>query len=248
MNNAPDQRGLAKRLKARLPQHVFELASRALTQIATRLPYRLKYGVATPLAKRRAPYSYLEPHDFVVQIGSARDILGTGRSRAILLARTVTRGRVLVIEADPGNCDALRSFIDRHEVHNIDVVDSGAWDERGFLSFLSSARHPAANLVTEVKHISHEDAAKRDYASMTIPVDTVDNILRNLECPAPQLVSITTNGSELPILQGMKETLATGCRYISLASTGPELIETMAALDYRYVARDDRGYCFQKNG
>jgi hypothetical protein len=59
-------------------------------------------------------------------------------------------------------------------------------------------------------------------------------------------VSITTNGAELEILNGMKEMLATGAEsYISLAITGDRYRETMDELGFDYVCDDDRGFTFK---
>jgi FkbM family methyltransferase len=244
----PDHRGCVKRLKTALPESVFWVTSRTFTRVVSRLPASVTYGVGNSFGKRRAPYCYLEPSDVVVQVGSARDILRTGRSRPILLARRVPRGRVIVIEADPDNAHALQTFTGRHGIANITVVESGAWERPGELSFLSSAVHPAANLVEEVKTIDSKAQRKREYVHQMVKVDTIDNILDRLRAGVPRLVSITTNGAEIPILRGMGETMKRGCEYVSLALTQPGLIEHMAGLGYDYIAQDDRGYSFQKRG
>lgn len=246
MTDRPDQRGWAKRTKAALPEPVFRVASRMFTKVVSRLPASLTYAVGHEFSKRRAPYCYLEPSDVVVQVGSARDILQTGRSRPILLARQVPHGIVIVIEADADSAQALRDFSARYKIANVTVVRSGAWDEPGEVSFLSSAVHPAANLVEEVKAVDSKALRQRDYVHQTVKVDTIDNILQQLEAGIPRLVSITTNGSEIPILGGMVETMQRGCEYISLAMTQKGLTEHMADLGYEVVARDDRGYSFRK--
>ena len=242
----PDQQGIAKRLKRVLPQRLFRISSRSFTVLSSLLPFRFKYGVAAIFARRRVPYSLLRRTDSVVQIGSARDILRTGRSRAILLSKRVPEGRVLVVEADSDNCAALREYVAKHDISNITVFESGAWEHKGELAFMSSSKHPAANLLADVKSLTAEEKQERAYVSHSISVDTIDNILADSAFPPPRLVSITTNGAEIPILEGMKDTLRSGCEIVSLASTGPDLIDHMMSLGYKLLAHDDRGYCFRR--
>jgi FkbM family methyltransferase len=243
-----DERGLGKQIKRILPSGMFRLATVAFNHSMRIVPYRVKYGIGGALRRHHAPYRLLSDNDIVVQVGSARDVVFAGRSRAIHLARAVPRGRVIVIEADAANCDALRRVIEKNGISNISVVGCGAWDSRATLEFLSSANHPAANLVAEVKQLPESVRSKRKYNSQLIEVDTIDSILERLNVGTPKLVSITTNGSEMRILRGMRDIIGNGCEYISLASTGDGFIEEMAALGYEYIVRDDRGYCFQKKG
>jgi FkbM family methyltransferase len=242
-----DERGLGKRLKRRVPPSMFRAGTKAYNRLMASVPYAWKYGVGTRLRRSKAPYRFLRGDETVVQVGSARDILGAGRSRAIHFARLLPRGRVVVIEADPRNCAALREFTSRYAVRNLDLVESGAWHEEGVMVFLSSPSHPAANVLSGIKAIDDRTLEDRGYQEVHIHADTVDRILSNLGSSVPRVVSITTNGAEMEILEGMKETVANGCEYVSLASTSPDLVEQMSALGFEYIARDDRGYCF-RNG
>jgi FkbM family methyltransferase len=244
----PDERHIGLRLRRRLPERLGRLATVAFNTLMRPVPFGVKYAVMGWGRKKRAPYRFLQPGDTVVQVGSARDILNSGRSRAIHLARMVSRGRVVVIEADSANCQALSDVIRRHRIRNITLVESGAWDRKTMLVFLSSPVHPAANFLEEVADVSEESCRGRSYERHMMQVDAVDNILDSLDVPTPSLVCITTNGAELKILDGLKRTIAAGCPYISLAPTGPNYVARMEQLGYEYVARDDRGYCFRKKG
>ena len=242
-----DERGLGKQIKRVTPARLFRAFTVVYNAIMRQLPFGLKYAIARVFRKHRAPYRFLRPEDTVVQIGSARDILHAGRSRAVHLSFCVPRGRVIVVEADHGNCDALREVKDRRGLGNLTVVECGAWSESSELVFLSSPTHPAANLLVEAKELSEQVVNARRYAKQTIKVEALDSILEGLGVTAARLVSITTNGSELKILEGMKKVMSNGCEYISLASTGPGFHEHMASLGYEYIVRDDRGYCFRKS-
>lgn len=234
-------------LKRILPVDVFRALTVIFNAAMKHVPFAWKYGLATRLLRRRAPYRFLQSNDTVVQVGSARDILHTGRSRAIHFSRIVLPyGRVLVVEADAANCAALRELIARQRIENIEVVECGAWSQATQLAFLSSPHHPASNLLMDVREVSEELMRKRKYEIQLIDVDSIDDILARMNAATPALVSLTTNGAELQILRGMQRTIEQGCRFISLASTGHGYHGHMDQLGYEYVARDDRGYCFEK--
>jgi FkbM family methyltransferase len=240
---ATDERGLGRRIKSRLPSRALTVAYNSLMRL---VPFRLKYSIGGLLRNNVAPYRLLKPDDTVVQIGNARDILCSGRNRAIHFARLVPQGRVIAIEADSASYQALHRVVKKYKLDNITVVHSGAWDKKTELVFLSSPDHPAANLIEEAQAIPEDLLKKRRYTKQVINVDTVDNILRQLNVKTPTLVSITTNGAELKVLEGLTETVVQGCPYISLAETGEGFIERMNDLGYEYLSRDDRGYCFGK--
>ncbi len=241
-----DDRGAGKQVKRFLPQSVFRACTVVYNSMMRLVPFRWKYAVGAWLRYKRAPYRFLKPSDTVVQVGCARDILHAGRSRAIYFARFVPQGRVILIEADAASCEAARRIVRQKRLENIDVVECGAWHSPTTLAFLSSPHHPAANLLVDAKELSPELVRKRGYEKRLIRVDSIDNILTRLGTTEPALVSITTNGAELQILEGMRQTIARGCTYISLASTGEGFHQHMNRLGYEYIARDDRGYCFCK--
>ena len=244
--SVPDQRGLGKQVKRFLPSPVFRFFTISFNLLTRLVPFRLKYGVGMWLRRNHAPYRFLQPTDTVVQIGCARDILLSGRSRVVYLSGKVPQGKVVLVEADADNCETLRRIVSRHRIENIEIVECGAWNGPGQLRFLSSPKHPAANLFVGAQDVPEDIARGRAYESTLIEVDSIDNILRRLDVSLPSLVSITTNGAELQILAGMRQTIAQGAAFISLASTGEGFHQRMDELGYEYIARDDRGYCFRK--
>ncbi|WP_417736885.1 FkbM family methyltransferase [Rosistilla oblonga] len=242
-----DDRDFGKQAKRFLPAPVFRVFTVMFNCLTSLIPFRVKYAIGARFGKRRAPYRFLKPTDTVVQVGSARDILHTGRSRPILLSRMVPAGRVIVIEADKKNSTELKRVISRNGIQNIDVVECGVWDSKSTLTFLSSDRHPAANLLVEAKEIRDDQSEQRGYTKHLVEVDTIDNILEENGATHPTLVSITINGAELTAVRGVVRTIDRCAPYICLASTGPGFEEAMAELGYKYIARDDRGYCYERN-
>lgn len=252
---APDHRGWGKRIKYFLSENrfsagsdLFRLLTRLYNAILSRMPYALKYGIGTAARRNKYPYSLLEADDFVIQLGAPRDTLVAGRSRAIHFARVVSEGTVVVIEPDPSNCAPFKQFIADNNLANIRLIELGAWNAAGELAFLSSDTHPAANVLASAKDIGEEVMKKRGYKEIKVAVDTLANILqRNGITGIPKLVSVTTNGAERQILEGMREMLsAQNIPYVSLALTGEGYPELMASMGYDLLALDDRGYTFRR--
>lgn len=61
-------------------------------------------------------------------------------------------------------------------------------------------------------------------------------------------MSITTNGAESRVLDGLRETIARGHPYICLARTEEGQIEMMRGLGYEVLGQDGRGYTFRHDG
>jgi len=159
----------------------------------------------------------------------------------------VGTGKAMVVEPDPDNLAALQEFIERHGLESrIVLVPAGAWSEKTELTFLSSPLHPASNAVEQVNYSDDEAREKRHYERISVPVDTIDAMLAEAGLEKPKLVSITTNGSDFEILDGMDRTIAGGCPYISLAAITDESMATMERLNYEHIAKDDRGHCYRQ--
>lgn len=224
---------------------LFRWATVILNNSAAAIPYGIKYGIGTRLRRGKLPYSLIENGDVVVQVGAPRDLVRGGRSRAIYFARLVGSGRVLVIEPDPENAAFLQRFAERHALSlRLIVYPCGAWSEKKDLVLLTSAKHPAATVLEGVSEVSPEAFQKRAYERIVIPVDTIDNLLEELALGVPKLVSITTNGAELKIVEGLKNAIRAGCPYISLARTGSKYSKHMKDLGYDCIGLDDRGFCY----
>jgi len=244
---APDQRGFAKSLQAVLPISVFRPITVIYNTIMSKAPYGLKYPLGSMLRRHKYPYRVIKDGDVVVQVGAPRDILHAGRSRALHFARMVGRGKAMIIEPDKENVTALKEYATANGLaQSVVIVEMGAWKEKATLKFFSSPNHPASNLLEGVTDISQEQKEQRGYQEVNVSVDTIDDMLERAGLYTPKLVSVTTNGAELQILDGMKKTLAAGVEYISLASTGEGFFEYMDSIGFEYIARDDRGYCFRK--
>jgi len=246
-STVPDQRGLGKQIKRFLPRRMFRVLVLGYNAVASAMPYSVKYGIGEQLRRSKLPYKLIEDGDVVVQVGAPRDLLWAGRSRAVHFARLVGRGKVVVMEPDPDNVAALKQFIaDNGLGSTMLLYPLGGWSHQGELKFLSSPSHPASNQLADV---AQERANRPDLGPVNeviVPVDTVDSILAQAQVGKPKLVSITTNGAEVPILEGMSKTIAEGCPYISLATSIEKYHTVLDQLGYDYILRDDRGACYRQ--
>lgn len=206
-----------------------------------RIPEGPLYGVGTRLRRYRLPYRLLRPGATVVQIGAPWDTLKAGRSRAVHFARLVgPGGRVMVLEPDPDSAAALRDFAGRHGLDNLTVVAKGAWSEPGELDFLRDPDHPAANLV-EAFYAS--DRCDRDqFERTTIAVDRLDSVLAAAGIHRVDLLSITTNGSENDILEGMSHYRGRVCYVATIGALAQ--YPALARLGFVRLGDDDRGTTF----
>ena len=105
--------------------------------------------------------------------------------------------------------------------------------------------HPATNFTEGT--VEYDESRLREYDVYHVPVDSVDNILSAKGIGHVDLISITTNGSERHILQGMEMAMNSGTKYVCLAGTGEEYVELMGEYGYGLLAYDDRGFTFQRN-
>ncbi|HSJ09655.1 MAG TPA: FkbM family methyltransferase [Longimicrobiales bacterium] len=248
METGRHEEGLTLRLKRWLAVGELKMARRAFNAVAGHVPYRIKYAVGGRMRRRKHPYCLIRDGDTVVQVGAPRDLVHSGRSRAVHFARFVGSGVVIVMEPDPASARALEDYARRHGLgERMRIVSVGGWDKPTNLGFLSSDEHPAANIVEELEDRVAEDFQSRGYRRIVIPVDTVDNVVREAGESTPRLVSITTNGAEKEILRGMQDTMAAGCPYISLAVTGDDYVPHMRELGYELIAFDDRGFTFSRS-
>lgn len=151
-------------------------------------------------------------------------------------------GLAIIVEPDPTCAEEFQWAAERLGLGHVSVVNCGAWHESGTLDLLVDPLHPATNFVKGCVDYSPDRLA--DFRPVTIPVDTLDNILSTMNVGNIDLISITTNGAEPDVLKGMSGVVAGGLRYLSLACTGPGYDEIVSDLGFEFLAFDDRGYTY----
>lgn len=220
---------------------VHQILRKTAYALLFRLPDSLKYGLGGLWRRFRRPYRLLENGDTAIQVGAPWDTLKAGRSRAAYFARFVGRsGKVVALEPEPDNVEALKSFADRHTLSQMAVMHTALWSEKTRLRFLSDPEHPAANLVEAVL-AEGRDAA--DMQSTEVEADTLDNMIGDSGIDSIKLLSVTTNGSEVEILRGAPRTLA-NVTYVSVITR--EADDLLTNHGFTGCGEDDRGYLYRR--
>jgi FkbM family methyltransferase len=180
-----------------------------------------------------------------VQVGAPMDTLKAGRSRGMYFALFAPpTARVIIVEPDPESVAEFRAIVQRLGLTNVTVHQGGAWSEKKLLKLYVDPNHPATNFTEGT--VNYSDERLKDFRVVEIPVDTVDNILAQYGI-TPDLISVTTNGSERDILQGMKIAMQGGLSYVALARTGEGYTELMQTYGYTFYGHDDRGYTYTRS-
>ena len=245
-NTETGSRGFILSLKLLMPERLWRVMSKPAIEALKLVPDNLLYAAGLKQRSSKFPYKLINDGDIVVQIGAPRDLLSVGRSRSVYFMKCVGSGKVVVFEPDPDSAAALKKFAAKNGLEDqLLLIEKGAWSKDETLVFLSSPHHPASNLIKGAEEITDEEMKRRGYEEIHVPVTTLDKIFQDHGLPGPRLVSITANGSESEILKGMKDSIADGLPYISLAITGEKYPEMMSELGYDLVANDDRGFTFE---
>ena len=209
-------------------------------------PFGIKYGIGKARRKNWYPYKLIKPGSTVVQIGAPRDTLLAGRSRGMYFSLfNGPKGKTVVIEPAKESETAFNRFKERHGLEDLIFLRSGAWNERKNLKLYVDPSHPATNFTEGT--VDYEPDRLAQFDVIEIPCNTVDDLLGQVDIEQVDLLSMTTNGAEIEILQGMSNTLKRGVRYICLARhlhLG-DLAQVMESYGYEEFAYDDRGVTYR---
>lgn len=223
---------------------IHRMAVRLYNAVMRMIPYRLKYAVGLQMRARSYPYALIKDGSVVIQVGAPQDTLRAGRSRGMYFSLLVgSRGKVIIIEPD---IDSLREYESASRIwnlRNLVLCPQALWSEKKKLRVYINDAHPASNFTEGTKDYDQE--LLNDYRVIELEADTLDHILESRSIDDVDLVSITTNGAERAILEGMSQTIATSSPIICLAKTGPDYVDMMAAYGYDLYSFDDRGYTFK---
>lgn len=210
------------------------------------LPFHFKYWLGRKLRGSRPPYSLIRGDSVVVQVGAPRDTLRAGRSRGMHFA-FLTRGggRVVIVEPDPDSARFFEETAKSAGLDHVTVCNTAAWSEKTTLKVRMKDTHPAAGFVEDCADYTAEEL--KQFRTVEMPGDALDNILDSIGVDRVDLVSITTNGAETAILEGLSRRIERDHPFISLARTKDGYPEFMKGLGYETSANDDRGYTFAKS-
>ena len=120
----------------------------------------------------------------------------------LVLASHIPRGKVYAFEPDPGTSACLQATIADAGLHNVQVIETaiGAVREEVFLH--SGDNFSAGSHIVTNRHIS-----SGVLATNSVKMDTLDSILEAESCDGLDLIKIDSEGFEIDVLAGSKNTL-----------------------------------------
>ena len=156
-------------------------------------------------------YRYpIQKGDVVVEVGASSG------EEAIRFARAVgPTGRLIAVEPEAGNISKLADCFPKDRFPQVTIVPKGAWKEKAQLQFFTGGEkeHRVADL--GARQLTYEWWGVTDHlqesryrGSVTVQVDTVDNIVAETGVKSIDFILFETNGAELEGVQGMNATLA----------------------------------------
>lgn len=227
---------------------IHRILVKSFNLIASFIPFNIKYAIGKKMKKNVYPYNLIKDGIVknVIQIGAPKDTLQAGRSRGMYFGLFNKLGKTVIIEPASSSEIAFNGVIKNQKLDNMIFYRSGAWNEKKLLKLYSDPSHPATNFTEGT--VDYDEERLKDFDKIEIPCDSVDNILRTLNINEIDLISMTTNGAEMEIIEGMEETLKKGVTYICIARhlhIG-DYEGKLQSLGYKLLAYDDRGYTFKK--
>jgi FkbM family methyltransferase len=212
------------------------------------VPFDLKYGIGKNLRSNQKPYSLVPELKTVVQVGAPKDTIHSGRSRGMYFCLFAgSKCKVIIVEPDPKNIEELNSVLKQKSIQNAIVSPFAAWSENTDLSLYVDRKHPATNFTAGCTE--YDEKRMEDFCKINVPAKKLDTIIADLGIKKVDLVSITTNGSEWEIIDGMSNILETGLQYLCIASGTPDdasLHQKMKKIGFEFHAYEDRGCTFSK--
>jgi FkbM family methyltransferase len=174
-----------------------------------------RYVLMNPINSALHPFQFVKPGDTVVHVGFDRVYLNKGLSHPLILAALVGKnGRVLAIDPDRRNAEALRSYVERNNISNLIVIEGAAWKEPATLEFvfdgiwspMSTASDILENSKNSENYIPGENSIKSKVQAFTL------DYLVKQHLPGREItyLNLTANGAEPEILQGATCLLVSG--------------------------------------
>jgi FkbM family methyltransferase len=174
-----------------------------------------KYLKQPSVLSRLHPYQFIKPSDVVLQCGAHDGLIDVGISQPIIMS--VLAKKVIVIEADKNNINALKKHIEQNNISNISIIESVVWNEEGDVSFALAPEGTQGNAIAKFK----------SGKVIKLRASTIDRLLNRT---AVNFACLTVNGAEKEAIDGAKQCFKSADIAIPLLSKGAWLFPRRARL------------------
>lgn len=160
--------------------------------------------------KMKAVQAFLKRGDSFVDVG------GNKGDFALLAAKLAgENGNVVCVEPEPTNLGWIRRSIELNGYKNIHLCNLALSDHDGECTLYLGTKSGFHTLLS--------GAPDRDKGSVTVKTRTLDNLLRELEVRAVNVLKIDVEGAELQVLKGATETIRANPDMVILLDVHPFL-------------------------
>jgi FkbM family methyltransferase len=158
-----------------------------------------------------------------------------------LAKRTGEEGRVIAFEPHPDSYQRILQNVQMNGFANVTVRNIGIGRSRGELSLAATPDGPGR--ATADEGIKHEHASSRAAVEViSVPVNSLDEEIRDTSLPEPDFVKIDVEGLELDVLEGMRETIARSKPSLFVEIHGSDLAAKRANASRVVQLLSDYGY------
>lgn len=107
-------------------------------------------------------------------------------------------GKVIAIEPEPGNLEILNRNIKLNKLKNVIIVNKGLWSSKKHLKMSMGQYNRSHSFINDHPEKTSEE--------LSLQVDSLDNILKELNIETVDFVKMDIEGSEIEALDGMEGT------------------------------------------
>jgi len=166
-----------------------------------------RYVLMNGVHRRLHPFQLLRPDDHVVHVGFDRVYLPTGQSHPLVMAALLAeRGRIVCVDPDPRNTEALDAYVHAHGITNVSIHNRAVWSTEQELELVFADGWSPMSIAREVAEPVDGEIPRRGTVSR-IRAAPLRTVVGDETWDRITVVSLTTNGAEREILKACGDLL-----------------------------------------